>query len=487
LAVEIELPDGTILEAPDGADPSVVAKAYLAKQQGAEPKKLLGPWASAAIRPLAQGAASMPLMAMDAGVAARNMAGNLSRGVTPSLADFNPLAQEGGTPQQYELPSAMFNRALDSYTTTPKGGVNKGAEFLSSVLAGSRMPAPRAATQVPANFVKPTEDLVRRATLEGSRKAGYVVPPATTNPSITNKILESIGGKAATAQDAALRNQSVTNTLARRSVGMADDAPITKDALGAIRSEAGDAYEVLRKVGSVALDQKATQSLDDVAAKFTGSKLKDALGGGNDIPKIVQALKAEPLNGDAAVDAISLLRDKASVAYTGGDKGLSKAYRELSKTLEDLMERNLSGDALKNFRAARQLMAKTHTVEGALNSATGNVSATKLASQLDKKPLSGDLLTAARFGKGFPNAAREILDSGSVRNTDVILGAGTAALSREPSYLLYPFLRQGVRAGLLSDAGQSLTVPGIAQIPPGLLMGGLTAEEQLRYGLFGQQ
>lgn len=31
--MEIELPDGTILEAPDGADPSVVAKAYLAKQK----------------------------------------------------------------------------------------------------------------------------------------------------------------------------------------------------------------------------------------------------------------------------------------------------------------------------------------------------------------------------------------------------------------------------------------------------------------------
>lgn len=31
--MEIELPDGTILEAPDGADPSVVAKSYLAKQR----------------------------------------------------------------------------------------------------------------------------------------------------------------------------------------------------------------------------------------------------------------------------------------------------------------------------------------------------------------------------------------------------------------------------------------------------------------------
>jgi plasmid stabilization system protein ParE len=37
LPIEIELPDGTVLEAPDGADPSTVAKAYMAKQS--KPKK----------------------------------------------------------------------------------------------------------------------------------------------------------------------------------------------------------------------------------------------------------------------------------------------------------------------------------------------------------------------------------------------------------------------------------------------------------------
>lgn len=36
--IEVELPDGTILEAPDGADPSAVAKSYLAKQQPQAPQ-----------------------------------------------------------------------------------------------------------------------------------------------------------------------------------------------------------------------------------------------------------------------------------------------------------------------------------------------------------------------------------------------------------------------------------------------------------------
>jgi len=452
----------------------VTDPALIAQLNGAEPpaqEKLLGPYSSALVRPLAQGVAALPLLAMDSGVAIRN----LVQGREPS----------GQYP--YELPSTMFNRSLDSYTTTPKGIINKGAELVSSALVGSRMPSPQAATQAPANFVKPTDDLVKQATLAASQKAGYVVPPSTTNPTTTNKILESFGGKIATAQDAAAKNQEVTNTLAKRALELSEDAPITKEALSAIRSQAGDAYKVLRQAGDVALDEAATKSLDEIAGKYTGSKLAQAIGGQNDIPKIVQAIKDEPLNGDTAVDAISLLRDKASAAYASGDKGLGKAYRSLSETIEKLMERNLSGDALDAFKSARQTIAKTYSVESALNPSTGNVVATKLATQLAKdKPLSGDLLTAARFGQAFPKAAREILDSGSVRNTDVILGAGTAALSREPWWLGYPLLRQGVRAGLLSNAGQSLATPGVAQMSPGLLTGGMTAEEQARYSLFGQ-
>jgi hypothetical protein len=43
MTMEIELPDGTVLEAPDGSDPGAVAKAYLAKQQQpAQPPQQVG-------------------------------------------------------------------------------------------------------------------------------------------------------------------------------------------------------------------------------------------------------------------------------------------------------------------------------------------------------------------------------------------------------------------------------------------------------------
>jgi hypothetical protein len=412
-----------------------------------------------------KGLTSLPGLAADAGVGARNLI----------------------TGSNYELPTQMQERSLDQYLPLPGVPGDKTLEFASSLLGGAKLPLPQAANQAPKGFVKPGHDVIRQQTLKDAQAAGYVVPPSTTNPTRLNQILESIAGKTATAQEAAMRNQDVTNTLAKKAVGLSEQAPISPGALSAVRSEAGDAYATLRQVGNVTLDNATTKTLDGIASKFTGNKLKTMLGGGNDIPAVVQAIKDEPLNGDTAVDVISLLRDKASQAYSSGSKETGKAYKGLSEAVETLMERNLSGDALKAFREARTQIAKTYSVEGALNESTGNVVASKLAAQLaKKKPLTGDLRTAARFGQAFPQAAQSINNSGPVHHLDSVMAGGTAAITREPWWLMYPFIRQGVRSGLLSQQGQALATPSASTgIPPGLLGAGLVTEEELRRQLAG--
>lgn len=413
-------------------------------------------------RGLVKGATSIPVLAADVGVATRNL--------FPG--------------QNYELPSQLFEREVYN-RALPMGEApdNRALEFGASIVGGAKTPGPQVNNPAPAGFVKPQPDLVRQMTLANSQKAGYVVPPSTPNPSLGNRFLESFGGKIATAQDAALKNQNVTNTLAKKAIGLSEDAPLTQGALSAVRAEAGDAYKTVRAVGETAIDDVTTKSLDDIASKFTGSKIKDALGGKTDVKQIVDAIKSEPLTGNTAVDAIDLLRSKADVAYRAGEKELGKAYKGISKIIEDMMERQLSGDALKAFRDARQLIAKTHTVEGAFNPSTGNVVATQLANQLGRgKPLTGDLRTAAQFGQAFPKAAKEIVDSGAVRNTDAILASGASVMSGHPWYLGWPFLRQAARNYLLSPMGQRAAVPNNAMLeaPPEPLMGLLGGAEALR-------
>lgn len=472
--MEIELPNGTVLDAPDDADPSKVAKAYLAKQSTPAPKppsfgaQLL----SAAVRPIIKGVTGIPGVFADGTMAAWNLA----------------------TGQHNEMPSQATNRVLDQYTLRPEGIMGKGAEFVSSALVGSRMPSPTISNPAPEGFVSGKMPTVRDMTLASSRDAGYVVPPSTTNPSLLNRTLESLGGKVGTAQDAAIANQQVTDSLARRALGMAEDAPLSKDALNALRAQAAPAYEAIRGAGTISADAKFGEDLASITSKFRGASKDFPDLVKTDVADIVKAIDKPQFSADSAVDAISILRDKASTAYAQQDKMLGKAYRAASDALESVIERNLAArgesgsGVLQAFRDARQLIAKSYSVENALNDSTGSVVATKLASQLAKgKPLSGDLNTIGRFAGAFPKAAQQIQDSGSVRNTDVLAGGLGALMSKKSSLLLYPFLRLGARSGLLSQTGQSLlTTPSTLQMPPGLLMGGLTAEEQARQGLFGQ-
>lgn len=393
--------------------------------------------ASAAVRPVVKAATAIPGIFADGTMAAWNLA----------------------TGQNNPMPSEAASNLLDRFTRKPEG-YGKGAEFVSSTVLGSRIPMPQVGARAPAEFVKPQTQIERAFT--NSRKEGYVVPPSTVRPTVGTRLTETLGGKEGTAQDASIVNQQVTNRLARRALGMADEAPLDREALNTIRQNASTAYEAIRGAGKITADPKYKAELAAVTARFRGAA-KDFPGiAKTDIDDIVKEVQKDAFDADSAVDAISILRDKASTAYGQGDKTMGKAYRAVSDAMENVIERNLSArgeDAaalLKNFRDSRQLIAKTYTVEKALNDTTGNVAAQKLGQQLTKgKPLSGELASAARFGQAFPKAAREVVDSGSVRNTDAIVSGVTSGLSGQPWYLAYPFLRMGARNALLSETVQN--------------------------------
>lgn len=421
-------------------------------------KNVPGQLANQTIRAGVKAVTALPLMAEDAGVAVRDlMAGKNAQGQYP-----------------YELPSTSVNRALDQYTQAPTTTGGKISEFASSAIMGAGVPGPIMASQVPSNFV-PSATTAQQTLAQG-RNAGYVVPPSTSNPTIGNRILESIGGKTGTAQDAALANMPVTNNLARSALGMDIGAEITPAALGTIRATAGQAYNGLaEKIGTtLPTDAAYADKLASIAGPY--EKLAQELGpefGNPKLTDMVSALNKPEMSPQAAIKATQVLREKADAAFGQGDKVLGKSYKALASNIEDLIERHLSNigetDALTQMQAARQTIAKSYSVQSALNTATGNVSAIKLGQQLAKgKPLSGDLFTAAQMGMAFPKATKEILDSGSVRNTDVILGGLAALAKHEPSLLLYPFARQGARAALLSDVGQNLAMPGSALPSTGL-------------------
>lgn len=307
---------------------------------------------------------------------------------------------------------------------------------------------------------KATANSVKDATAAAARDAGYVIPPVQTNPTIANRALEGFSGKIATAQSASTKNQPVTNRLVAESLGLPPGEPITKDALIVLRNEASRAYEAIRGAGPIQADQEYDAALNGIVKKFQGASKDFPELAKNDIEGIVTSINKPAFGADSAVDAIKILRERATKAYSQGDKGTGKAYREASDAMESLIERNLeaqgSKDVLNAFRDARTLIAKTYSVENALNESTGNVVATKLAGQLKRgKPLSGELKTVAQFGQAFPKAADEIRSSmPGVSPLDFY--AATAAAAIDPKALLTLGARPAVRSMLLSRPYQNV-------------------------------
>jgi hypothetical protein len=431
-------------------------------------------------RAVVSGVTGLPAMAADVGVAGRNLYENLSKGIYPTLADFNPFARTGGTPQTYELPSQSFQRALTSAgIPAPQSLGEKIAGTIEGGLAGSAMPGPTVESDVPANFTG-AQDMAAQQRLQAVKNGmdeGYKVPPSTTNPTIVNKTLETVSGKLATQNAASQANQSITNRLAARSLGLNEDLPITEASLNAVRSEAAKDYQAIGQAGPIQLDQAFKDRIQSIVSQFNKTAEEVPSLANEDLePVATDLLSKDQLSGNAVLGAVKGLRNKADMAFRQGDGSTGMAYKSMASEMEGAVDRDLSGrgpqfeELVNSFRDARQKIAIAHTVEDAMNPGTGNILAPKLAAALRRgEPLSGPLRTIAEFANSVPKAVQEPTSSGvshlqaAIPTLSAIgeaavhgVGPGTAAAA-----VAYPAARAGTRWWLMGP-GQGTVIPKAA-------------------------
>lgn len=301
------------------------------------------------------------------------------------------------------------------------------------------------------------------AAAENAQAAGYVLPPTETNPSMLNSALEGLSGKIKTSQSASAKNQSVTTNLAKTELGLPKDAPITVDALKALRADAGQAYEAVSNAGTITPGKAYDAALDNIVKPYVQSAKAFPNAKPNPIIQEIEALRSPQFDAADAVAKIRTLRADADAAYGAGNKELGKSLKSGANALEDAIDAHLTAtgapaDVLSNFRSARQTIAKTYNVEKALNPTTGDVSASVLAGQLKRgKPLSGGLRTAAEAGQAFPKATQTLQQNyNAVSPLDYLAGLGSAAAGG-PLAALATFARPAVRGAILSKPYQRMS------------------------------
>jgi len=444
-----------------------------------------------ALATAAGGAAAIPVTAVEALRGGEDPAA-AGRAVIEEFQSraFQPRTEVGQrAAEAIAAPLEAFERAADvigEVTGDPEDVL--GATLVKTAILGA--PAVFGLRRGAVTRKPPSKPTPRQQVAANAAEEGYVTPPSVRGETGVGGLAEGLGGKIKTGQQAIATNQAVTNRLASRAVGLPEEVPVTIDVLQGIRAQAGQAYENVRGVGRVFTDNRFQRDLSASVRQFRNAARDFPELAKSEIIDIVDGLRVAEFDAGAGVDAISLLRNRADVAFRGGDKALGNSYRAASDAIEGVLERHLGRGGepalVDAFRQARQQIAETYSVQEALQGRiTGEVSATQLAAQLKKgKPLTGELRTIADFANTFPSVSRLFVGTaqafspldlgvaalgGTGAVTALTLGAGPAAVLPLAAGLARPLLRRGA----LSEVARRGGLAGETIRPtPGVVTGG---------------
>lgn len=287
----------------------------------------------------------------------------------------------------------------------------------------------------------------RTKTIEDGQALGLVLPQTVTGGGTTAKALESMAGRAATKQEASIRNQEVVNAVARAEASLAADQAITEGALRSARDRLAQPYKEI-----AALSPRANAALE---------RLKEARIDAKDY-WVQYAKESKP-----EIRKLALAKDREAA------------------TLERLIDTEAKAvgrpDLLPSLAEARVKIAKNYNVEAALNLGDGSVDARAIGRAYDKvgeKGMTGPLASIGRFANTFPEYVNPKAANASAPGVSKLtalstLGLGAAGYGASEHYggspwgaaaAALPLLMSGpARSYILSKGAQS-----VPQYTPGM-------------------
>lgn len=340
-------------------------------------------------RAIAEGVAGLPMMAMDAGVATRNLGAMLSRGQLPNFADFNPFASEGGSRMDYELPSSVMRRSINALgVPEPSGFAEKALSFGTGVVSGAKIPGPQAAQQAPAGF-RPPSDFELDQALKFAREQDAPFPLSSAAPG-------SAGGRAQQATRGLLAGElrtqadakKVTQLLNRQVSTIVDDAkPVDAAAL--------KGQQFLKQVfepGETIYTQ-------------TFQKLRNTVGDETAIPltKTRQVM-------EGAAEALKK-RGEMKTVFNRLQNVLKGKASELTAAQVDELYSGLLKDASRNANARREVNAVLNALADDVD-VVGNQFGLSFADDLAKAKAVRDEFRVLRNIPGLERLAKEFGEKG---------------------------------------------------------------------------
>jgi len=282
-----------------------------------------------------------------------------------------------------------------------------------------------------------SQNATRDATQLASQQAGYVLPPSYAGGGVVSRLAEGLSGKYKTNQAAQLLNQRNTNNLAREYLGMPKGQSFSDDAIQALKNTHNQAYR----------DVAALPSISNPFNGVAGGVQPTQSG-----KEVLNQLKDARFNSKLNWKHYNLTGDPE--AYAKAAK-LDATAEQLENTLEAIAKNSNKPDLVKELVKSRRELAKVHTIDKALNDATGDVDATVLGKMLTNgAPLSDQAKKIGRFSQAYSDVSRvpKSGDANPMTALDWMATGVGAGLS--PYALALPAGRMASRAAILSPLVQ---------------------------------
>ena len=329
-----------------------------------------------------------------------------NRKILEKIVDFldeSKLAGAMGIPELELLTATKGMPMMTAPITTP---IKEAASKVAAPVTKAIKESPEA--HFITNYINEAEDAQnalkvqnfnRDRSVKQAVETGYKVTPSAAGSGKIYRIAEGIGGQAKTAETARIHNQTVTNDLAKKFIGLDAERELTTDAINALKDIHNEAYVDVAALPEITREIK-TPIKNDLMNRFE-TTIETVIPSG---AKLLDDLK----------DTRFQARGSWRKAFAEGDPEAFKRAKmldlhadRLENQIDELAKAHNQPELIENLKEARTNLAKIHTVEKAFNDETGNVNAAMFRTALNKKKLlTGEALKIAKFSKAFPDLAR---------------------------------------------------------------------------------
>jgi len=254
-----------------------------------------------------------------------------------------------------------------------------------------------------------------------AQKYSIALNPAESNPTAANRLKSTLAYSSGLDARLAANNEPQWNNAVRKDLGLPDTGPMS--VLGEpvfeklkTAKDVTQPYDAIRAIPEMRATPQIVNSLDKLQAKtLVGDTTGIAIKSNEQLATIKDQIRAG-MTGDVLMDSIQQLRQEASSIYGAQKAGnpITPEQRQIAvrnmgvaNALEDMIEANLTAQALKDFKNARVKIAKINDHELATNPLTGQVDPRVYADLLKEgKPLSGVAKELGIIAENSPSVSR---------------------------------------------------------------------------------